>query len=784
MVIAVVWFESKENRINNLVSTLTQINLDLKDCGKLEKDFFTYETINPQFFEQGTSEFLLKRKIIHQDIFQKLAKLKHLEELEGIEIDQNIDEIVYQLQNFNILFDSLVFLSKKRGFKDYGLEGEMRRCIHQIEKSGYLFNHTTLLTMRRHEKDFMLRKEEQYVQKVLQTASLLRQELSQNKNLSESERIRVNDLLNRYVILFNEIVELERHIGLNINLGLKHSISSLEMDIENKLHEINNKIFNEVEEIGTQIKILLVIVMITGITLNILTAYVILNKLGKPIIELSENIRNIINNHLENEDKLLEITSKDEIGLLASDFNTMLAEIRAQNKEIRHQNAQLQEAYENIKLLSRLGQDITAHLDMTTLIDRVYVSVQSLMPAEYFGIGIIDDTHQQICFKDQILYGERIEKMSFSLNDTKHIALWSIKNREDILIKDASQPHQYFPYKILPIKEKIPLSLIVVPLFSQEEIIGVMTVQSFNSHAYSEYHHGLLKNLATYITIALENANSYFEIQQQRQEIHEKNQNIQMSIHYAQRIQEAILPSLEKIHKTLPESFVFFRPRNFVSGDFYWFNETKEKIFIAAADCTGHGVPGAFMSMMCYEMLNEIIIKNKVYDPARILKLLDKGIVSALKQHETQNKDGMDISLCIIDKLSETKSVEFAGAKHPLYYIQNERLHIIKGDIFPLGGVFPKTSVQKEYKKHLITLHEKTPTTFYLCSDGYQDQFGGPFRKKFMTKRLKQLFLEIYPLSMEEQKAKINDTFIDWKGDCEQTDDILIIGFKINSLQS
>jgi len=782
MVISVIWFESKENRINHLVATLTQINLDLKDCSKLEKDFFTYDVINPRFFEQNSSEFLLRRQIINQDVFEKLATLKHLEELEGIEIDQNIDQVIYQLQNFNILFDSLVSLTAKRGFKDYGLEGEMRRCIHQIEKSGYLFNHTTLLSMRRHEKDFMLRKEEQYVQKVLETATLLRWELSQNTNISNDEKIRMNDLLNRYVILFNEIVDLEQKIGFTINSGLRHSISGLEMDIEVKIHEINNKIFREAEDIGTQIKILLVIVMITGITLNILTAYIILNKLGKPIIELSESIRHIINYEIEKEDRLLEIKSKDEIGLLASDFNTMLNEIRTQNKEIRAQNDQISDAYENIKLLSRLGQDITAHLDMATLIDRVYISVQSLMPTEYFGIGILDNTHQILCFKDHILRGERVGKIEVPIADTKNLAVWSVKNREDVLITDAStEINKYFVPKETPTEGKEPMSLIYVPLFSKENIIGVLSVQSFRKNAYTDYHYGLLKNLATYITIALENANSYQEIQQQRQEIADKNKNIEMSIHYAQRIQAAILPSLDKIRKALPESFVFFRPRDMVSGDFYWFTETKDKIFIAAADCTGHGVPGAFMSMMCYELLNEIVIKNKVYQPATVLELLDKGIITALKQDETDNKDSMDISLCMIDKITDNqiqRLVEFAGAKLPVYYVQDGELNIIKGGVFPIGGILPKSTMRKKYNSHLIDITNKT-TTFYICSDGYQDQFSFDSGKKFMTSRLKEMFVAICNKSMAEQKAIVHNTLIDWQGEGKQTDDILLIGFKV-----
>lgn len=268
------------------------------------------------------------------------------------------------------------------------------------------------------------------------------------------------------------------------------------------------------------------------------------------------------------------------------------------------------------------------------------------------------------------------------------------------------------------------------------------------------------------------------------EELKVKSLKITSSINYARRIQEAFLPNIENIQENLPESFVLFKPKDLVSGDFYWFkhilpledsfSSIKEKLLITAVDCTGHGVPGAFMSTIGTELLNQIVDLKGVVSPEKILNCLHQEIRHSLDQENSDNKDGMDMAICLIHK--EEKRLDFAGAKNPLIYIQNGELHQIKGDKNAIGGF------QKEDKR-VFTLHSisiELPTTVYLFSDGFQDQFGGPEGRKFMLKRLKELLLSIHEKPMDQQKILLEKTLNEWIGnDQKQVDDILMMGFNI-----
>jgi len=258
--------------------------------------------------------------------------------------------------------------------------------------------------------------------------------------------------------------------------------------------------------------------------------------------------------------------------------------------------------------------------------------------------------------------------------------------------------------------------------------------------------------------------------------IDHQNKSIKSSINYAQRIQEAMLPKPDLQKKLISDSFILLKPRDIVSGDFYWFSEIKSwyspDVIIAAADCTGHGVPGAFMSMIGMNALNSIV-GSGIAEPDQILYELNKNIQSALQQEKTGNNDGMDIALCIYRK--EKSILEFAGAKNPLVYIQEGKLTQIKGDVHPIGG--SKRNHEFTYRKHKVPIEETT--IVYLFSDGYRDQFGGKDGTKFLTKNFNKLLLEIHEKPMEEQKQILDQRIEDWKGKNPQTDDILVIGFKL-----
>ena len=275
--------------------------------------------------------------------------------------------------------------------------------------------------------------------------------------------------------------------------------------------------------------------------------------------------------------------------------------------------------------------------------------------------------------------------------------------------------------------------------------------------------------------------NAEANYQREKKKVDDKNKELMDSIRYAKRIQTAILPEQTEINQALPLHFIYFQPKDIVSGDFYWLTKQKRKVYIAVCDCTGHGVPGAFVSMIGNDLLNQIIIEKGLENPGDILTQLNNGIKSVFTREgaEQQAKDGMDMTLCVFDK--DLKTLEFAGANNPLLLIQNGEMKRIKGDRHAIGG-----ETEKDYKfsNHKISLQKGN--MLYMFSDGYQDQFGDKIPskgfgegKKFMIKRFKELLLSIQDKDMQEQKAIIHKTIMDWKGNLEQVDDILVIGIRV-----
>ena len=264
------------------------------------------------------------------------------------------------------------------------------------------------------------------------------------------------------------------------------------------------------------------------------------------------------------------------------------------------------------------------------------------------------------------------------------------------------------------------------------------------------------------------------EILEQKEQIEEQKQEITDSIRYARRIQQAVLPPNELFDEYFDEYFILFRPRDIVSGDFYWATERDNKVYVAAADCTGHGVPGAFMSMLGISFLNEIVNKGEVKDAAGVLNKLRESVMDSLRQTGKANeaKDGMDIALCVIDK--STNIVEYAGAYNPLYIIRDGELIQHKADKMPIGIYFrepkPFNNNEVEVQKNDI---------IYIFSDGYVDQFGGKSGRKFMSKRFRELLLSVSTEPLQKQR-EILDVKLDlWMGDISQIDDIIVLGIKI-----
>lgn len=262
-------------------------------------------------------------------------------------------------------------------------------------------------------------------------------------------------------------------------------------------------------------------------------------------------------------------------------------------------------------------------------------------------------------------------------------------------------------------------------------------------------------------------------LKEQREDLQLKNKDLTDSLTYARRIQSALLPADHHVRRIIPDHFILYKPKHIVSGDFYWVSQRNGKMFIAAADCTGHGVPGALMSMIGLELLQKIINEMKIDESDEILRALNKELESAFYKEEDGRaliKDGIEMSLCVINR--ETRELEFSGAFLPVYIIRDDNLIEIKGDKINVGQTFEDVTFNKN--RHSL----REGDLIYLFSDGYADQFGGPDNKKFMYRRLRHILLTISKYPLDDQKRILDETITSWMRDTEQIDDMMILGFR------
>jgi serine phosphatase RsbU (regulator of sigma subunit) len=416
------------------------------------------------------------------------------------------------------------------------------------------------------------------------------------------------------------------------------------------------------------------------------------------------------------------------------------------------------------------------------------------MDASVFFIGIHNEKENQLDFPGAIEKNEKMPPFHIRLDDHTRLASVCFNEVRDIFINDLPKEfNKYVPdlHAYGAIVGELPFSIVYLPLISkQNKKVGVITIQSFVKNAYTSYHLNIIKNLAVFVNIALENALNYEEVEhkvivrtaevvKQKEQLEEKNKDITDSINYAKRIQEALLPSSEMRLKLFPESFMFFRPRDIVSGDFYWFAEKNGKRLIAAVDCTGHGVPGAFMSMIGNSFLGEIVNERSLTRPGLILDKLRSMVIRSLKQSDAESgaNDGMDISLLSFREHNPADGVikvEWAGANNPLWIVRKGECIVYNPDKRPISYSRGNSLL---FTNHTIELQKGD--TLYIFTDGFADQFGGPKGKKFKYKQLQEIISGIQNEPMDKQEAVLAKVFSEWKGSLEQVDDVLVIGIKV-----
>jgi serine phosphatase RsbU (regulator of sigma subunit) len=323
--------------------------------------------------------------------------------------------------------------------------------------------------------------------------------------------------------------------------------------------------------------------------------------------------------------------------------------------------------------------------------------------------------------------------------------------------------------------------------FSQALLLSSRSSKAFKnvlklSDELTEINHNLelkvaertiqLKDSNEELKQTIEELHSTLELaKSQKQEIEVQNKNITASINYAKRLQEAMLPLAEQICKTFPQSFILYKPKDIVSGDFYWFSEKGGKQILIVADCTGHGIPGAFMSILGLSIIHQLINLLGINSPELILYELNNGIRTILRQEANKLHEGMDIAICVVDR--KNNILEYAGAHRPLYYVQDRIVTEIKGDRLYVGG----GQEERIFTKYTVDISK--PTSFYLFSDGYQDQYGEDSGKKLGAKFFKEMLFELHQLPAKEQGVILEERFEFWRGKEKQIDDVLVMGVQL-----
>lgn len=365
-----------------------------------------------------------------------------------------------------------------------------------------------------------------------------------------------------------------------------------------------------------------------------------------------------------------------------------------------------------------------------------------------------------------------------------HVALTG----EPQLVLDTSQDERY------QIDDADRLSEISVPILSEGKVLGVIDSEHPEKNFYSQQDLQILTTIASMTSSKLVEAVVQQELQQYQVQLEklvadktielrstidqllqsnfEKQtllKEITDSISYAKNIQTAILPSKNVVQRLLRKSFILYKPKDIVAGDFYWLEERNDKVLFAAADCTGHGVPGAMISVVCNNALNRAVREYNLTEPGKILDKTREIVKEEFEKSGEEVNDGMDIALCSL----EGNQLKYAGAHIPVWIIRDGAILETKGDRQPIG----KFDHQQPYTTHTFELQEGD--TIYIFSDGYVDQFGGERGKKFKVKAFRELLLKIQEKIMKEQKSIINQTFENWKGSLEQIDDVCVIGVRV-----
>ena len=467
------------------------------------------------------------------------------------------------------------------------------------------------------------------------------------------------------------------------------------------------------------------------------------------------------------------------------------------------QDKKLQDNDKKWESLLRISEEAHSAKSIEDFIATIHVILADLVIAQNFFIALYDDSSDKYFFpyfEDEF---DSIETAGVNVDydESSDMTLYDLSGTLSDYVRRTGKPVRFPNAEMTKLYESGEIELfgsqstswLGVPLKLSGHTVGVMVVQCYDkTDAYSLKDEELMVFVSDHIARAIENVRAEEKIRKQHLLVLQQKQAITDSISYARRIQKAVLPSQAYIANMLPEHFTILKPKDMMSGDFYWVREVEGYRVVVVADSTGHGIPGALMSMLGVTLLNEQFRTFGIRQPDVILRHLRSKVKEILFQEGplAEQQDGMEMAIAIIDP--DTKELQYAGANRPMFLFRKKEhledsdaipysslenddyeIYTIKGDKQPIGVHWEET----EFTTHLIKLQEHD--TFYLFSDGFVDQYGGKKRKKYKTRNFKKLLLSIQEESMENQKLLLEDAFEEWRGPYEQIDDVCVFGVRI-----
>jgi serine phosphatase RsbU (regulator of sigma subunit) len=454
-------------------------------------------------------------------------------------------------------------------------------------------------------------------------------------------------------------------------------------------------------------------------------------------------------NEIGDNTKKLEV-QKDKLKKQETDISTKETEIANAKKEIANAKKEIANAKKEVEKQKKL---VNKQLQRIAIQKEKIASQQTNLSSLNSNVS---KKQAELTYQQKELEKEALNLIAIQV---EYKTIEKALAEKEILVNEQGEKIDAQGNEIITKTSKIEEQKSIIWLSA----IFLVIVTFLGGLAYRSYR---LKNKAN-ILISKQKE----KIEGQHEVLEEQHREITDSINYAKRIQDAILPPLKLVRGYMPDSFILYQPKDIIAGDFYWMEGINKLIIFAAADCTGHGVPGAMVSVVCHNAMNRAVREFKLVEPDEILNKTREIVLETFEKSDEDVRDGMDIALCTIN--TESNKLSFAGANNGLYFIRNGEINQIKPDKQPIG----KFDDAKPFTKHEIQLEKGD--VLYTFSDGYPDQFGGPKGKKFMYKPFRELLLSIHQKSMDDQHNILMDTFENWRGSMEQIDDVCIIGVRI-----